>query len=213
MVKGQLVWTNEEILDAIRAWAEREGSPPTGLAWRHAGYGHPSVCLVRDRFGTMADAVRAAGFVAERKRGGYPTHWTKDRIAEAFLDHLFANGRWPTQAEWHGGCGAHRTGRGAPRPSATTVKRVFGTWLAAQAYAGRSAEDLQRRFGKRRRVSALRRAGRSAGRSFVERARKVTTWSCAGCGIPERDARTPGCRACSDRASKRRTRALAEATA
>jgi hypothetical protein len=173
------LWQDHEILDAIRAWAEEHGQPPTGLNWRCAGYGHPSVVTVREHFGTMEAAVRMAGFNVDRTPG-YPVYWTRDRIALAMLDFLFAHGRWPTEREWMRGHGGARTG-GAHRPSTTTVRRVFGTWNAAKTYAGWVEEP--------------------------ERTKPVPEgWRCAGCGCDDPNTKTVSCAQCHERHKKRRQR-------
>lgn len=123
-LSGGRYWTRELVLDAIRAWAEEhDGRPPRARDWHYAGYGHPCEHTVYALFGSWSEAIRGAGFEPR------PLLWSKDRIAEAMLDFLAANGRWPTMRDWL------RKDRGA-YPHTNTVLYLFGTWSAAKEYAG-----------------------------------------------------------------------------
>jgi hypothetical protein len=63
-----------------------------------------------------------------------PSHWTETRIAEALQRDADRRGRPPTQLEWRS---TPRPGRwGKSRPTAQTVKRVFGSFNRALAEAG-----------------------------------------------------------------------------
>jgi hypothetical protein len=77
-------WTEDELLDAIRSWADRHGSPPTSLDWdpsrarrlekfdqadRHAEGNWPTTNMVCAAFGTLNAAVAAAGLEPRRSAG------------------------------------------------------------------------------------------------------------------------------------------------
>jgi hypothetical protein len=106
----------EEILDAIRHWAEQYGEPPlladwepsrarrSGQDWRadrwEAG-DWPSTRMVRNHFGTMSAAIRAAGFSARRTPSRRRPHIS---APEAVLSAIRAwNDRYgspPTMTDW-----------------------------------------------------------------------------------------------------------------
>lgn len=65
-------WTEEAIICAIQRWANYYGDPPTSRTWKKALDGYPSVWMVKSRFGTFNDGIRAAGF-RPRSRGN-PGH-------------------------------------------------------------------------------------------------------------------------------------------
>jgi len=56
-------WTQEELVAAIRRWADLHGSQPTSTRWmKSAGPGWPATNTCVRAFGSWAAAVRAAGF-------------------------------------------------------------------------------------------------------------------------------------------------------
>lgn len=178
------LWTDQAILQAIRDWTDRHGKPPTSFDWRYAGFGHPSGSTVRLYFETFAEARERAG-VSNEVRYGFERYWTRERIANAMLDWTFVHGRWPTKRQWNEPHGGPRVG-GAPRPSANTVLKAFGSWQAAKVFAGYDnggKEDKQTRryFGRRTSLS----------------------WRCAGCGTDDPANTTVGCKTCSWRRKKR----------
>lgn len=60
----EMKWTEEKIIEAIRAWAaSHDGVPPTSTEWLRAGDGHPAATTVGERFGSWAQGIEAAGFV------------------------------------------------------------------------------------------------------------------------------------------------------
>ncbi len=55
-----LGWTGEEIIAAVRRWADEHGSPPTATEWNTAQPGYPSASTVVNRLG-WNEALLAAG--------------------------------------------------------------------------------------------------------------------------------------------------------
>jgi DNA-binding XRE family transcriptional regulator len=69
-------WTDVEIGDALQAWAAREGSPPSVLAWELARQ-RPSASQIKVRFGSWNAALGAAS-LPTRPRGGQPRGGKRD---------------------------------------------------------------------------------------------------------------------------------------
>src|SRR4051794_26415796 len=69
------------VLDAIRAWADERGRPPTQADWTaHPDARWPSYMTVTTHFGTWRAALEAAGFRANRRQ------WSHEEIVEALRD-------------------------------------------------------------------------------------------------------------------------------
>lgn len=128
-----LVWTAEKILDTLRAFGAEHGRPPYADEWRAATPTTPNAFTLARRFGSWNAALEAAGLTP--RRAGSPVRWTKDAIANAMLDWLLVNGRWPTCKDWAPGTANEK------HPTQSTVLRRFGTWKAAKRYAGWSPES------------------------------------------------------------------------
>jgi hypothetical protein len=62
MTTRDVWWTDEAILDAIRAYAKRNGHPPTKNGWDKAAKGRPCAATVMAHFGSWNAALSAAGF-------------------------------------------------------------------------------------------------------------------------------------------------------
>lgn len=137
-----LTWTDEAVLDAIRAWNTEHGQPPRYTDWTAADYGHPSSFTVRTIFGTMTDAVAAAG-LQPRTSG---KRWSKELILHAIFEFNYERGRLPKAREWASGDREH--GR---YPSTHTVIRYFGSFTEAIEAAGYTpVRALPRRLVKAR---------------------------------------------------------------
>ena len=54
-------WTDQKILDALRAWTKEHGRAPLGVEWITCPPGHPCYNTVRNHFGTWQKALTAAG--------------------------------------------------------------------------------------------------------------------------------------------------------
>lgn len=61
-------WSDQEILDAIQAWADKYGRPPTYSEWMTASPEHPAAYTVSSRCGGWVTALEMLGF--ERNLGG-----------------------------------------------------------------------------------------------------------------------------------------------
>lgn len=88
--KGEPYWTEERIVEAIRAWARKHGAPPTTSDWSHATDDHPCFATlyrsVGGRYRNWAEAMEAAGFEAGRGHSPrpkkLPTRSREQRIAD-----------------------------------------------------------------------------------------------------------------------------------
>lgn len=56
-------WPEPRILDALRAWNDAHGAPPSLREWRRAAKAHPSAATVQRVFGSWNGAVAAAGLI------------------------------------------------------------------------------------------------------------------------------------------------------
>jgi Homing endonuclease associated repeat len=68
-------WTDEAIIAALRAWAQKYGASPKEVAWRRAGEGHPSSTCVSQHFGTWNRALTAAGLPLNHDRSPETLEW------------------------------------------------------------------------------------------------------------------------------------------
>ena len=110
-------WTPEEILVALRAYAEEFGKPPAKqeLEWPPSGY--PSSRTVRRHFGSFTAGLRAAGLKSRKKR------WSAEAIVEAMREYERETDYWPRSSDWAVAC--------EDWPSMGTVYNRFGSWQAA----------------------------------------------------------------------------------
>jgi len=63
-------WTEDRIVAAIKAWANRTGSPPTRAQWTRAGRSHPAASTVYRVVGPWQQALLKAGVLNGPARGG-----------------------------------------------------------------------------------------------------------------------------------------------
>lgn len=68
-------WTQELVIERVRAWAAVEGRPPRGPEWRYASPLWPSKKIAQRLFGAWTGAIVAAGFPPNRP-GPAPTRYT-----------------------------------------------------------------------------------------------------------------------------------------
>lgn len=203
-------WTQESILDAVRAWAREHGEPPTSGTWKRAGYGHPSALTVWRTFPEtrFADVIRLAG--SEPFRRGPRTFWTRDRVAEALLDHLLREGRWPEQREWAFSSPDH--------PTAHLIDKLFGNFTNAKLFAGwRPQCPVCHEAFRPAKSSQVYCSNPCCGRAYRRRraglpvADAAPTDACSGCGRDRAgDDYTIGCVACSNRKHHRGKRAASK---
>jgi Homing endonuclease associated repeat len=132
------VWPGELILQRIKDWTAETGSPPRVRDWSpaHAPASHPgtaryvaergrwpSASVVVARFSSFPAAVTRAGLKPLRPASGSQRVWTRARIVEAMQRWHGEHGRPPTRSDWQKASDWH--------PAASTVYRVFGSWMAA----------------------------------------------------------------------------------
>lgn len=119
-------WTAEEILVALRAYAEEFGKPPAKqeLEWPPTGY--PSARTVRRHFGSFTAGLRAAGLKPREKR------WSAEAIVEAMREYERETDFWPRSSDWAVAC--------EDWPSMGTVYNRFGSWQAALEMAMSEAD-------------------------------------------------------------------------
>lgn len=152
-------FTREEIVAAIVRWNGRYGEPPKSIDWdpsrarrkgmewrakRFDGDEWPTLAIVRRQFGTMSDALHAAGLRARprpmRPRGQILTH---EDILQAIRAWHRLYGEPPAMSDW-APARARRVGHEwrAQRylagnwPHLSTVLKHFGTFGAAVEAAG-----------------------------------------------------------------------------
>lgn len=116
-------WSDQEIIAALRCFAEREGRAPTEGDWQTNGADHPNAGTVKSHFGSWRAGLAAAGLTCDREQ------WDRERILGAI--HRFArrHGRPPSSEEWQL--------KGPQRnPTAAVVRRHFGSFTSALAAAG-----------------------------------------------------------------------------
>lgn len=136
-------WSAQELLDALAAWEDLEGRPPTTVDWRPAAKGPPNrwqrefprwppASAPRVVFGAWTTMMVAAGYPP------YNSPWEPQQVIDALQRLARQLGRAPTKEE----CDESPDGY----PSASTVKRRFGTFTAGIRAAGLEP------IGKRRRT-------------------------------------------------------------
>lgn len=110
-------WAPEEILGALRAYAEEFGKPPAKGDLEFPPAGYPSARTVRRHFGSFTAGIRAAGLAPREKR------WSEQAIIEAMREFERETDRWPRSSDWTVAC--------EDWPSASTVYLRFRSWQAA----------------------------------------------------------------------------------
>jgi hypothetical protein len=125
-------FTDDQILEAIRAAARRCGEPLShsrydGVSGDVAG---PSSARIVQRFGTWRQACSAAGVAAGSAGREYVQRWDRASVVIAVAQYLASEGCPRTYAGYEQWARA-----GADRPSGATVRNVLGGWRAAKAAA------------------------------------------------------------------------------
>jgi mannose/cellobiose epimerase-like protein (N-acyl-D-glucosamine 2-epimerase family) len=123
MTPNRRRWRRDQIIDAIRAFAEEHGRPPRAADWQRATTENPHTWTVAHTFGSWPDALRAAGLVPPK------LIWDRDGITDAIRAFTKAHGRPPTTADWR------RRDPDGRWPNVETVARHFGSWRVGLAAA------------------------------------------------------------------------------
>jgi hypothetical protein len=126
-------WTRQELLDAVAQWELLEGRPPTTIDWRPSTNSQPNrwehefprwppASAARIVFGGWTEMMQAAGYPP------YNPPWDHQHVIEALQRMANALGRAPLKEE----CDESPDGY----PSASTIRRRFGTFTAGIRAAG-----------------------------------------------------------------------------
>jgi hypothetical protein len=122
-----------ELLDAIAAWEQLEGRPPANMDWRPSTDGRSQP--LGARVPTLATRKRGAHRIWQLDRDDgrgrvstYHPPWDHQQVIEALQRMAHALGRTPLKEE----CDASPDGY----PSASTIRRRFGTFTAGIRAAG-----------------------------------------------------------------------------
>lgn len=121
------VWTKAAIVDAIRRWTDEHGEAPHSRGWKSRVPGYPTSGTVRERFGSFAAALEAAG-VEPRRRVNASGEWTREEVVEAIYRWAFLHGEIPQARDWVTSVDGF--------PTESWVRKLFGTWNAAIVAAG-----------------------------------------------------------------------------
>jgi hypothetical protein len=151
-------FSDEQLLERIRAWTARFGAAPTKGQWRRAELGGhrawedeypawPSPGAVARRYGSWRAALSAAGVAT--------AVWTPAEMRYALRRFAANVGRPPTAREW--------ARNGDEHPSASMVSDVFGSWNEAVRSAG-LAPARHGRWTKDEICAAMRRLADELGR-------------------------------------------------
>jgi hypothetical protein len=127
--KPRRSWSATEVVEAIKAFAEREGRPPTGRDWRSSpapGDPRPTDKAVVKCFGSWNDGLAAAGFAPHRR------DWSREEIVAALREFAQRHGKTPMPGDW---TRASLPGECA-HPSWQAVVNHFGSWDEALRAAG-----------------------------------------------------------------------------
>ena len=76
--KGELVWTKERTLEAIRVWAAEHGRAPRVSDWERRAEDRPTANWVQQLFGRWNIAIARTGFTPQPRKG-----WPKPKSEEA----------------------------------------------------------------------------------------------------------------------------------
>lgn len=145
-------YSDEQLIDAVRADARRLRRTPTIDGWRARGPAVPGIGAVISHFGSWNAGVRAAGLRVTREHG----IWTRERVLGALRRDAARRGRTPVREDWSE---AIRT-----RPQASTVETLFGTWNAGLRAAGLEPNVERDKWTEATVLEALRELERELGR-------------------------------------------------
>ena len=135
-------WTGEAILSALQQ-AHRQSGYFSRARWSRE-HRMPTVATIRRRFGSWRAAWRAAGLEDSGRR----------TTAADVIAVLQAAGEYVPEQDWR---------RRGQFPSASTIRRVFGSYTAAWKAAGIAPHQSTQTSERQERILAGMRAGRLAG--------------------------------------------------
>jgi hypothetical protein len=145
-------YTDEEVLKALRADADRLGRAPTREEWSHRPLDVPGVGAVQTHFGSWNAGLRAARLEVNKEYG----KWTLELAIAALRRDAKRRGRSPTSEEWS-------TARRS-RPHSATVEKLFGSWNAGLRAAGLRPNAEPDKWTPATVLEALRRLEQELGR-------------------------------------------------
>jgi hypothetical protein len=145
-------YSDEEVIDALRADAHRLGRTPTLDDWRGRGPVVPGIGAVFTHFGSWNAGLRAARLRVTSEYGV----WTRERLLAALHRDAARRGRTPVREDWSK---AIRT-----RPNAATVAKFFGSWNAGLRAAGLEPNVERDKWTRATVLAALRELERELGR-------------------------------------------------
>ena len=123
------VWSDEELLERLRAHWRETGRSPTANGWRTSNGGsNPPLSVYQNRFGSWNVALALAGLPINR-RGGPHVGWDRGKVVRALREWAAEHGRPPTSTDWAYGDPDLR------RPTAARAAQVFGSWGEAREAA------------------------------------------------------------------------------
>lgn len=143
---GSRTYSDGQLTLAIHRVAVRTGgTPSSGEYARHAAEeGLPSLPTVVNRFGSWADAVRAAGMTPREARRRYTRHWTEERCRDAIRRLIDELGEAPTAEQYDVLASADDD-----LPSLATVRNRLGRWseVIGRAVAKPHSHPILARIG------------------------------------------------------------------
>ena len=118
-------WSDQEIVEALRSWAQEHGLVPLSTEWDAA----PHADVIAKRFGSWNAALNAAGLQSRFIR----RYWTDDQILDGLRRLAVDLGRAPHASD--------RVGSRGRYPSPALAIRRFGSWNQALAAVGLDTSD------------------------------------------------------------------------
>jgi hypothetical protein len=125
-------FTDEAILDAIRAAALEHGDPLSHTRYDRyaADHGMPTSCRITQRFGSWSAACAAAGVGVFTRNRTYTRRWTPGQMVDAVVDYLASPASTGSFADYDA------WSRTRPdMPSSGTVRNQFGSWTVVKTAA------------------------------------------------------------------------------
>lgn len=122
-------WSSEQIVGALQRFRDHSGRPPKSAECK-ALNGLPSPSVISRRFGSLANAILAAGMVPETSPKSR-ARWSPLEVARACRSFRRRNGQWPSWADVK-----RRPGE---LPGTTAMVRCFGGTRSIDVQLGAEA--------------------------------------------------------------------------